>query len=693
MVNRILRLFQCFTLGMIYHLLLVFPSFAFCQNRDDSINVLHYAIQLEKIDIPSAKIGGHTTIKLVSNYNSVNHLQFELLKLTVDSVLVQGVAHPFSYNDTLIELHLSTALRLHDTITVVTYYQGSPHVESSGWGGFHFSGKNLAYNLGIALNEIPHNFGRVWYPCVDNFTERASYDFYIKVDSSLMAVCNGMLISTATGPGPTKTYHWELKEEIPAYLASVAVSDYAEVHGLYDGQKSAIPTVFYVTPDDTSLAKGSFLHLNSVLAGFERRFGPYRWPKVGFVSTSIGAMEHATIIAYPSGSINGRLTDESLYAHELSHAWFGNLITCQTAADMWINEGWAVFSESVMMEEVYGTEAYKNDIRKKLHDVLRNAQYSDEGYHALYNPPEKHTYGSTTYDKGGVVVASLRGFLGDSVFFGTVRAMLDSFAFKSISTYQMLEFFNTHSGSKLDDFFEAWVFSPGFPHFSVSSFAVKQLGKEFEVTLQMRQRLKGATKPANSNRIEIGFYGNAWQHTVKTMKFSGLSGTQTFLLPFAPVLAMADPEGKLGDASVDYQAILKTTGKHDFPDTYFSMNISSIRDSALVRVIHNWIAPDSMLHGIPGLCLSNTRYWKVEGLFPAGFTARADFAYDSYPGLEFDLLSESTENVVLLYRPNSASQWQRTNCIRIGNQEQGVLSLEKLQAGEYTLAIPCRKSE
>lgn len=687
MTRIIPRILQNIFSGGLFSLIILSSSPSFCQNYPDSINVLHYDISLDQVDIPAKTINGHTTLKLTSNYRSVYKLHLDLLRLTVDSVLLGGFVHTYYYNDTVITLNLTIPLSFSDTLIVDVYYHGTPHVEASGWGGFHFYGNNLAYNLGIALHEIPHVFGKVWFACIDNFTERATYDFHICVNSSLFAVCNGILMSASPHPNGTMLYHWKLAQEIPAYLASVAISNYTPVQNSYCGLMMNIPTYIYVQPADSIKAKNSFIHLNAVLATFEGKFGPYRWPRVGYVSTTIGAMEHATNIAYPSASINGKLNDEYLYAHELSHSWFGDLITCKSPADMWINEGWAVFCESIAMEGLYGTTAYKNNIRTKLNDVLQNTHITDAGYRAVYGIPEQYTYGSTVYDKGGIVVHSLRGYLGDSIFFNTTKALLDSFAYHDISTIQMRDFFNTHARINVTDFFNAWVFAPGFLHFSVDSFQVSKQGTGYAVTVYIRQKLKGMLLAANSNRIEIGFLGNNWQYTTRLMQFSGSTGIQTFVLPFVPSVAMVDPEEKLGDATVDYGTVIKNVGTRTFPDTYFTLHTILVKDSAFVRVIHNWVAPDLYSQLIPGLTLSPFRYWKIEGLFPPGFKAGGDFFYSMFNNLDNELLKDDLDSLVMLYRPGVTSSWQGISFNQNGTTRQGILHVENILPGEYALAV------
>ncbi|MEI6576472.1 MAG: M1 family metallopeptidase [Bacteroidota bacterium] len=686
MAGKIPRLILILFRLQIFLCLAGYPAFTKAQSLLDSIHVHHYEVDLDEVDFPGRQIKGHTHLQLSPNQGSLRWIQLELLNLSVDSVLISDIKSPFTYNGTLITIPLRISLGISDTLLVDVFYHGTPHIEPGGWGGFHFTKNNIAFNLGIALKETPHNFGKVWFACIDNFTDKAKYDFFITVSSPFVAVCGGTLIDSPKKDGKTR-YHWKLDSKIPAYLASVAISDYVPVQGLYHGLKGDIPTFIYVNPADTLKARNSFVHLNQVLSIFENRFGPYRWTRVGFVSTSIGAMEHATNIAYPERAIDGTLNDESLYIHELSHSWFGDLVTCSSASDMWLNEGWAVFCESVAKEGLYGNTAYKTNIRTKLHAVLQKTFIEDKGYLSLSKMPEKDTYGSTVYDKGGIVVHTLRGYLGDSLFFATTKALLDSFAFCNISTQELKEFITLRTKINMDDFFTSWVDGHGFPHYSVDSFRVNRIRNEYKVTVYIRQRLLGTNEAFNSNRVELGFFGKRWEHQNRLIEFSGLIASKTFTLNFNPECVVADPEEKIGDASTDFGTSIKTTGNQDFPDTYFTLNTTQIKDSAYINVIHNWIAPDAILRPGAPYSLSQNRYWKIEGIFPRGFSAKGSFFYSKDEELDNTLLTDPENKLVILYRPNVSTIWEEVTFTKEGNTENGKLIVEHLFPGEYTLAV------
>ncbi len=656
----------------------------------DSIDVLHYDIHLDIAHKFANQLFGFTEVKLVPKMNAINNITLELLLLTVDSVKVNNTNNAFSYINNKIRVPLVVAANIGDTLNVKVYYRGTPHVESYGWGGFHIS-SGLSYNLGISFADNPHNYGKCFFPCVDDFVDRAFYDYYITVDSSKYVVCGGTLINILNNGDGSKTFHWKFNNTIPAYLASVAVYNYVAVSGVYQGMNGNIPTAVYVLPADTNKAKASFINLNSILQTFEHYWGPYRWERVGYVATTQGAMEHATNIAYPSSLIDGTLSDEYLLAHELSHHWFGDLITCTTAEDMWINEGWATFNEALYKEGVYGKKAYKDYLRTKLKRVLQKCHIEDAGYRALYGIPTNYTYGETVYQKGSCVVQSLRGYLGDSLFFGSVKQMLNQYAYDDISTSEMRDFMSNHTGVNLTDFFNFHVYNPGFTHYSIDS--VISFSCPANHYVYVRQKLKAAPAFANSNIVEITFMNDNWQKYTDTIHFNGEFDVKAFQMPFVPTIAMLDMEEKIADATTDSYEIIKNTGIVDYPESLFQLDVQQVSDSALVRVVHNWVKPDSLK--VPNTeikRISPTRYWLVQGIFPNGFNAKGKFYYNCQTPIYLDyqtLLPNylSTDSLILLYRQNTSDDWHIVNFVKDDDYFSGYMTTDNLQQGEYVLGI------
>ncbi len=292
----------------------------------DSIHAMKYTISLHEINTVDKTIDATTIVQIKPLVDGINEIRLQLKDLTVTSVLINSTAVTnFTHSNGILNIPLATPADTIDVVMVEVDYNGQPYHES--WGGFHFSG-SYAFNLGVGISEIPHNLGKSWFPCIDNFTDRAIYELFVTVDDTLTAVCGGTLLEITT-PSPGKsTYHWELNNPIPTYLASVATGDYVLVEHTYTGIAEDIPIDYYVKPSQAGYANANFENFDAIMMIFETHFGAYDWSRMGYVATAIGAMEHATNVAYPNSTINGGSTYEYLYAHELFHMWFGDKVTC-----------------------------------------------------------------------------------------------------------------------------------------------------------------------------------------------------------------------------------------------------------------------------------------------------------------------------------------------------------------------------
>ncbi len=262
-------------------------------------------------------------------------------------------------------------------------------MDGSGWGGV-YNQNGYFYNLGVGFEADPHSFGRAWFPCFDNFVERCSFEFVDRFQcqqTSLLQRCVGQRNGTAQCRIDPR--FWKLDEAIPSYLACFATGPYTSFKRNYAGINGLIPVEIAAAPADTNKVAATFQHLPQAITAFEHWFGPFRWNKIGYslVPFNSGAMEHATNIAIMRSAIDGTLGQETLWAHELSHHWWGDLATCTTPEDMWLNEGWAVYAEHLFTEWVYGETAYKKAVRDNFLTVLQNTHVNEGGYRAVSGLP------------------------------------------------------------------------------------------------------------------------------------------------------------------------------------------------------------------------------------------------------------------------------------------------------------------
>ena len=669
-------------------------------SASDSIDVVHYDIHLDTLQVGLQSIEAWTRVRFTPVVNGINQATLDLLMLTVDSITYGPAATPLSwtYNDTLLRINLLTTHNIGDTAELTVYYHGQPRRDPSTFGGFYMTAAYV-YNIGVGFQSDPHNFGRVWFPCKDNFTDKATYTVSARVLNGQRAVSGGTLQSEIPNGDGTTTFIWTLRDPIPSYLASIAVADYVEIRDtFYSINGDSIPVSNFVLATDSLDLIASFSNLNDAFNTMENQFGAYSWERVGYVGVpfNAGAMEHATNIAWPLFAVTGNLLWETTMAHELSHSWFGNLATCETAEDMWLNEGFASFCEATFTEALYGYTAYQDYNRANLSEVLRYAHYADGGHRAVSGIPHNYTYGRTVYNKGALVAHTLRNYIGDSLFFAGMRFYLSSHSFANANSDDLRQDLESISGQNLSGFFDGWVYAGGFPHFSVDSFSVTPNGPNFDVEVFVRQRLREAPAFFNDNQIPLRFGDNNWQFADSEINFNGQLGSAIFTLPFAPDFVMIDPEQTIADATVDTWQTVNSTGLKPFSNGYCSLNVTNLNpgDSAFVRVTHNWIGPDDFKIFQPGIRLSNTRHWKVEGIFPPGFISTASFNYSSQLSatnplgfLDNNWFTGSEDSIVFFYRSGPESDWEMPSYTLVtGNliDKKGTVLLDTLKPGEYT---------
>lgn len=667
--------------------------------RSDSIDIKNIKLDLSFANFSAKTLYGKTTLSIESKLQNVVGIDLDLLKLTVDSVLFNNQQISFSYNDSVIGIRFPQSLNIHQNATIQVCYHGTPYQNPADFGGFYWNA-TYAFNIGVSFLANPPNYGKVWFPCFDNFVERSKFQFSITTDSTQAAFCNGILDSSSTN-GNTKLWHWSLHEEIPSYLAGIAVSDYQTLSDTVIGANGVIPIRLIARASDTTRLKNSFVHLKDAFHIFEKKFGPYRFEKIGYVVVpfNAGAMEHATNIAYMQALVNGYTQYESTMAHELSHHWFGDLATCETAGDMWLNEGWARYCEAIFLENLYNKERANQDLRKSHEGVLRLAHIEDNDYWSVANIPHQYTYArQSIYEHGSLATHTLRTYMGDSLFFHCVTAYLNTYSFTNVNSNTLKTFLSQCSGIDLSDFFNDWVFSSGYADFSIADKRIKELGAgNFEVAVNIVQQLNNAPHLYKNVPIEISFFDEFGQREVRAVKVSNACSPFSFYLGFAPVFIALDYDEKLEDAITDEVRYVKSSGTYDFGTAKIILNPKSGTDSSLTRIEHHWVSPVPTGAVPAGYKLSDYRYWTVDGIWKDDFATDAKVNYNGSASLangylDNTFLNVSEDSLVVLYRENRNNIWSLADSFSLTTLSSktdkiGSITIYNLQRGDYTLAI------
>ena len=633
----------------------------------DSVDVIDYDIEL---DLSAGKPFNGKAIITMQLLRELDNISLQLLGVA-DSIFIDG-QRVASTNLSQIPVG-NVAVGVPFTLTV--FYQGYGYVESYGWGGFHFD-SDMSYNLGVAFRDNPHVYGRAMFPCRDNFTDKATYTLRVKTKAGWTSECSGMKQSCQVDTAGCEHTVWRLDVPTPTYLVSVSQANFHKINTTVAGY----PLTLGFTTQDSSRVALTFTQLDSVVPMFERCFGPYRWGRIGYIATKKGSMEHVNNIALSREfmanptSDHGRIT----IPHEFGHAWFGNLVTCSTEADMWFNEGGASFTAEVAREATDGHEAAIDFYQESLEDVLRNTHVTDGSYLPLSPMPHSLTYGSTTYDKGFMVWHSLRGYLGDSVFYAAVTKLLTDKAFGNVDAIEVRDSLSSYTGVDLTDFFNFHVFSAGFVDYHIEL---------LDGMLHIEQQGVGTTNVARSNRVPVTFLSADGQEEKRWFEFSAVDTLfELNDLPFVPAYCLLDRDCEISDAATRGELHLTENGQKSCNVTHFFLNATALQQPTDIYVEHHWGKPHG-LDTVAGVMYTAKRYWTVTGNvdYNSGISGRFKYSRTNNLDRGFYVNTETYDSIVLMHRYNSNNPWRCVSRYHTSTSD-GYFSTTLLP-GEYALAV------
>lgn len=345
---------------------------------------------------------------------------------------------------------------------------------------------------GMVFTNTASENSRQWFPCWDNPSDKATLNLKAKVPEGVLLGSNGLL-ADSTQVGDTIIYNWVSKYPVATYLIVIAANKYYNLDVTYWKRNStdSITIMFYWNPGENIY---SLDHIKKIMPDmmsyYSKLFGEYPFEKNGFATMNdlffFGGMEHQTLI-----SLCPNCWKEELIAHEFAHQWFGDLITCGTWADIWLNESFATYCEALWYEYTEGEEAYLSHIQKEASRYFNN----NPGF-AIVNPdwgkktpPEGDLYnGAIIYSKGATVLYMLRELISDSLFFKSLYeyATDENLKYKNAVTKDFINVVNKVSGQDLNWFFDEWLYQSNHPVYE-NKYSVKQVNGKWVVELTINQ--------------------------------------------------------------------------------------------------------------------------------------------------------------------------------------------------------------
>lgn len=307
-----------------------------------------------------------------------------------------------------------------DTIAVDVYYSGYPATAAEP--GMFFSsaaGAPLVYTLSEPWS------ARAWWPCKDYPDDKATFDLSFSVPQTITAASNGVLVGTSDETrwsAPYRRWHWRESHPMSTYLASLAAALYTRIDGEWVASPGdTMPLAHYVYPYLEAAARVDFSIAGPALSFFSEIFGiyPYADEKYGVALSPLGGgMEHQTLTTYGASLVRGDHYYDWLYVHELAHQWVGDLVTCRSWEHIWLNEGFASYSESMWFEHLGGAASLKTYMESQDRPLTWNGPILRDPD----NPDPWYYFDNVVYDKASWVLHMLRRVMGDEAFFDVLSA-------------------------------------------------------------------------------------------------------------------------------------------------------------------------------------------------------------------------------------------------------------------------------
>ena len=453
--------------------------------RSHDYDLVHQRIAVSDFNWDSTSFTGRVTTTLVARRPAMDSVILDagaLLDIRAVTTDTHASLRHARHGDTLV-IHLAKPAAFGDTVHFTIDYAGRVD-----------NGRGLTF-----IGERPHSPPQIWsqgedtdnhlwFPTYDFPNDKMTWELDATVPTSYMAVSNGALVGDTPGPAGSHTLHWKQTSPSATYLVSLVVAPLAKVHDSW----RTVPVDAYVYRQDSALARPLFHITSDMIDVYSRLTGvPYPWAKYAqtTVADFFGGMENVTATTLVDWLPDARAYQDRpwfqyiLIPHELAHQWFGDYVTTENWANMWLNEGFAEFMPGQYWSQKLGTHAeqdyYLDEYRQFLNIERRRPM------------PIASLGSNNIYPKGALVLEMLKNYLGDARYWAGLHRYLTDHAYGVATTDDLRQAFLDATGENLDWFFREWIYSAGYPAFTVTS---TYDSAAHRVTLSVRQTQRDSLK-------------------------------------------------------------------------------------------------------------------------------------------------------------------------------------------------------
>jgi aminopeptidase N len=421
-------------------------------------DAIHYTLELD-LDIAAGSIRDATaTIDAVATQD-LSAFNLDYRGPDIEAVTVDGIAADWSRDGGELTVTPAEPIRDGAHFRTVVDYHGTPVADDEdrftrGW----WANEHSIFAVGEPAGSD------VWYPVNGHPLDKATYTMAITVPEPYAVAANGLLASVAMTDGiagnpATATYTWENQEPTASYLVIFNAADLDFATGTGPGDITVIEAFPPALPrNDERL----FDRVPEMVEVFTGLFGPYPFASIGntvFEDTEFNAaLETQGMIGYDASAVSERTV-----AHEVAHHWFGNSVSPARWQDIWLNEGFARYAETLWFEAAHGPDAAGASLRRQM-SSLANVTRSPMGNGVLIGDPgPDRLFSEVVYAGGALLLHDLRQQMGDDAFFRLLRAWATRYEHGNATTEDFIALAEEIAGDDLTVFFDDWLYTPWTP--------------------------------------------------------------------------------------------------------------------------------------------------------------------------------------------------------------------------------------
>ena len=455
-----------------------------------------YDLQHSKIALrfqPEQKqVLGEVTHSVALLRDGLETISFDSVGLQIESVRINKGAAKFATTDSKLVVTLPNGAKAGAKFDVEIKYQGTPSK------GLYFILPDKDYpNRPLEVwTQGESEDTRYYLPTYDYPNDRLTTETILTVPASWLTISNGKLVGVTDASNGMKTWTWRESQPSSTYLFTVVAGEFVEVKDTWRN----IPVTYYAPKDRGDRLSPSYSRTPAMIELFSKKLGvDYPWEKYSQAMVDefvAGGMENSSATTNTAESLrNPKLVPEyeknedDLISHELGHQWFGDLVTTKDWGNIWLNEGFATFMETVWAESHFGKDVADYDRWEGAHQWFAMRSLFDKPI-VRYNFEESEEFDGNAYGKGGWVLYMLRRQLGEDAFYAGLKHYLEANRGKNVMTSDLTKAIEEATHTNVDAFFRQWIYGAGAPKFEVS-YTYDEAKKQVALTVKQTQKREG----------------------------------------------------------------------------------------------------------------------------------------------------------------------------------------------------------